>query len=46
MLSNLSEPYIGMTIIAIGNSLPDAITTMALAKKGFAIMGVTGAYLR
>jgi len=26
----------GLTILGIGNALPDALTTIALAKKGFA----------
>jgi Ca2+/Na+ antiporter len=33
-----------MTIIAMGNALPDALTTIALSKEGYAIMGMTGAY--
>lgn len=44
ILTNLSKTYLGMTIIAMGNALPDALTTIALAKQGFAIMGMTGAY--
>ena len=28
----------------MGNALPDGITTIALAKEGYAIMGITGAY--
>jgi Ca2+/Na+ antiporter len=44
ILTNLSKPYLGMTIIAMGNALPDALTTIALSKQGYAIMGMTGAY--
>jgi len=44
MLSGLSKSYLGLTVIAIGNALPDGVTTIALAKKGLAIMGLTGAY--
>jgi hypothetical protein len=44
MLTNLSKTYLGLTVIAMGNALPDALTTIALAKQGFAIMGMTGAY--
>ncbi|CAD8144515.1 unnamed protein product [Paramecium octaurelia] len=44
MLTNLSNSYLGMTIIAMGNALPDGIVTMTLAKQGYAIMGITGAY--
>lgn len=32
MLTNLSNSYLGMTIIAMGNALPDGIVTMTLAK--------------
>ncbi len=33
-LSGLSSTYLGLTVIAIGNALPDGMTTIALAKKG------------
>jgi Ca2+/Na+ antiporter len=36
--------YLGLTILAIGNALPDALTTIALAKQGYALMGLTGTY--
>jgi Ca2+/Na+ antiporter len=32
MLSQLSKTYMGLTVIAVGNALPDGITTIALAK--------------
>jgi len=32
MLSKLDKTYLGLTVIAIGNALPDAVTTIALAK--------------
>lgn len=32
MISKLSKTYLGLTIIAVGNALPDGITTIALAK--------------
>jgi Ca2+/Na+ antiporter len=32
MISNLEKTYLGLTIISIGNALPDGITTLALAK--------------
>lgn len=41
-LTNTSTTYLGLTIIAIGNALPDGLTTIAIAKKGQAIMGITG----
>lgn len=45
MLSNLAPSYLGMTVIAMGNALPDGLVTMALAKQGYATMAMTGAYL-
>jgi hypothetical protein len=40
----LDSTYLGLTIIAVGNALPDGVTTIALAKDGYAVMGMTGAY--
>ncbi len=34
VLSKLSATYLALTIIAVGNALPDAIITLTLAKKG------------
>ena len=34
VMSGLSSTYLGLTIIAIGNALPDGLTTIAIAKKG------------
>lgn len=44
VLSKLSATYLALTIIAIGNALPDALLTIALAKKGKAELGITGGY--
>ena len=44
ILTKLSATYLALTIIAVGNALPDALITIALAKKGQAIMGITGSY--
>lgn len=44
MISKLNKTYMGLTVIAVGNALPDAITTIAFAKQGYAVMGLTGAY--
>jgi len=33
ILTKLSATYLALTIIAIGNALPDALITIALAKK-------------
>ena len=32
LVSKLDTTYMGLTVIAVGNALPDAITTIALAK--------------
>ena len=34
VLTHLEATYLALTIIAIGNALPDALITIALAKKG------------
>ena len=39
---NLSTTFLGLTILAIGNALPDALTTVALAKNGLATMAISG----
>lgn len=44
MVSKLNTTYLGLTVIAVGNALPDAVTTIALSKQGYAMMGLTGAY--
>ena len=33
-LTGLSSTYLGLTLIAVGNAIGDALTTLALAKKG------------
>lgn len=32
LIMNLEKAYLGLTILAIGNALPDALTTLALIK--------------
>lgn len=34
VLAKLSKVFIGLTVLAVGNALPDALTTLALAKHG------------
>ena len=34
IIFKLNTTYMGLTILGIGNALPDALTTIALAKKG------------
>ena len=36
LIFNLDETFMGLTILGVGNALPDALTTIALAKKGYA----------
>ena len=44
LIFDLDETFMGLTILGIGNALPDGVTTVALAKKGYAQMGITGSY--
>lgn len=44
VLAKLSKVFIGLTVLAVGNALPDALTTLALAKHGQALTGITGTY--
>lgn len=32
MISDLEKSYLGLTVLSMGNALPDAVTTYALAK--------------
>lgn len=41
---NLDNTYLGLTILAIGNALPDALTTISLFKQGAGKMAISGAY--
>ena len=41
---NISSSYLGFTVIAIGNALPDSLITVAIARRGQAVMALTGAY--
>tara|TARA_B110000503_G_scaffold122705_1_gene187568 strand:+ start:214 stop:351 length:138 start_codon:yes stop_codon:yes gene_type:complete len=43
-LAKLDSAYLGLTILALGNALPDGLTVIALSKKGYAAMGITGVY--
>ena len=42
VMTGLSSTYLGLTIIAIGNALPDGLATISIAKQGQAVMGITG----
>lgn len=44
IISNLPSSFLGFTVIAIGNAISDILTTIAIAKRGQALMGVAGAY--
>jgi len=44
IIFNLDETFMGLTILGVGNALPDGITTITLAKKGYAQMGISGCY--
>ncbi len=34
VIFRFDETFMGLTILGVGNALPDALTTIALAKKG------------
>ena len=44
LILNLDKAYLGLTILAIGNALPDALTTLALIKQGAGTMAISGGY--
>ena len=44
VIAKLEPSFLGLTIIAVGNALPDALTTIALAKQGKANLGLAGGY--
>jgi sodium/potassium/calcium exchanger 6 len=44
VVQNLDETFLGLTILAIGNALPDALTTVALCKQGAGVMAISGGY--
>lgn len=44
IIAKLDTTYLGLTILALGNALPDSLTVIALSKKGYAEMGITGVY--
>ena len=41
---NLQKTFLGLTILAIGASIPDALTTIHLCKQSESIMAISGAY--
>jgi len=41
---NLSEVFMGLTIVGIGNSLPDAITTLVLIRQGAGKTAISAGY--
>ncbi len=44
VITKLSSTYLALTIIAVGNALPDALITISFAKQGKAMLGITGGY--
>lgn len=44
LILNLDEAYLGLTILAVGNALPDALTTVSMASKGLGVMAISGGY--
>ena len=44
VLTKLSPTFLALTIIAMGNALPDAMLTISQAGNGMAKLGMTGGY--
>lgn len=44
IILNIDNTYLGLTILAIGNALPDALTTIALCKQGLGVLALSGGY--
>jgi len=44
VIAHLDTTFLGLTIMAIGNAIPDAILAISLAKEGYARMGIMGTY--
>lgn len=43
-LTKLPATYLALTVIAVGNALPDAMLTISQAGSGKAVLGLTGGY--
>jgi len=44
VICKLDSTYMGLTVLAMGNALPDGLTTIALSKEGYAQLAITGTY--
>jgi sodium/potassium/calcium exchanger 6 len=44
ILLNLNKTFLGLTVLAVGSSIPDALTTITLCKQLESIMAISGAY--
>ncbi len=44
ILGKYSNTFLGLTILAVGNALPECLTVIVLSKKGMAEMAITGVY--
>ncbi|CAD8070686.1 unnamed protein product [Paramecium sonneborni] len=44
IITELNKTYLGFSLIAMGNVLPDCITLVSLAEEGYAIMALNGIY--
>ena len=40
-IAKIDLSYMGVTFMALGNSIPDMMTDMSVAKMGFPLMGIT-----
>ncbi|CAD8189055.1 unnamed protein product [Paramecium octaurelia] len=44
IITELNKTFLGFSLIAMGNVLPDCITLVSLAEEGYAIMALNGIY--
>lgn len=45
IIFNLPKSYLGLTILAVGNAMVDAITTISLCKQGAGTLAISGGYV-
>lgn len=44
VLFHIEKTFLGLTVLAIGNALPDAMTTISLCKQGAGVLAISGGY--
>ena len=44
LIFGMEPSYLGITFLAIGNSIADMVANISIAKKGYAKMAITGCF--